>query len=145
MGPRTGSEVGLDPPQPGVAALAAHHDLQAERAAAAGGALPPDAYVFSDDVFGEQPWRPDSTSRKYRHLRWWVKGVSESRLHDLRRLMATQLLGAGVDPKVVAQRGGWSKVATMLDRYAHALPVKDRAAADVLRDARRRFPEAVIA
>jgi hypothetical protein len=46
--------------------------------------------------------------------------------------MATQLLGAGVDPKVVAQRGGWSKVATMLDRYAHALPVKDRAAAEVL-------------
>lgn len=46
--------------------------------------------------------------------------------------MATQLLGAGVDPKVVAQRGGWSKVATMLDRYAHALPVNDRAAADVL-------------
>jgi hypothetical protein len=28
--------------------------------------------------------------------------------------------------------GGWSKVATMLDRYAHALPVNDRAAADVL-------------
>ena len=74
-----------------------------------------------------------------------MKGVSESRLHDLRHFMATQLLGAGVDPKVVAQRGGWSKVATMLDRYAHALPVKDRAAADVLRDARRRFPEAVIA
>jgi hypothetical protein len=46
--------------------------------------------------------------------------------------MATQLLAAGVDPKVVAQRGGWSKVATMLDRYAHALPADDRAAADVL-------------
>jgi hypothetical protein len=30
--------------------------------------------------------------------------------------MATQLLGAGVDPKVVAQRGGWSKVATVLGR-----------------------------
>jgi hypothetical protein len=46
--------------------------------------------------------------------------------------MATQLLGAGIDPKVVAQRGGWSKVATMLDRYAHAIPANDRAAADVL-------------
>jgi integrase len=102
-----------------VAALSAHHDRQVERAAAAGVALPADAYVFSDDVLGQQPWRPDSTSRKYRHLRWWVAGLSESRLHDLRHFMATQLLGAGVDPKVVAQRGGWSKVATMLDRYAH--------------------------
>jgi hypothetical protein len=45
---------------------------------------------------------------------------------------ATRLLGAGVDPKVVAQRGGRSKVATMLDRYAHALTVNDRAEADVL-------------
>jgi integrase len=69
---------------------------------------------------------------EYRYLRWWVPGLSESRLHDLRHFMATQLLGAGVDPKVVAQRSGWSKVTTMLDRYAHALPVNDRAAADVL-------------
>jgi integrase len=127
---RSGRKVALDPYV--VAAHTAHHDVQAERAATAGGVLPPDAYVFSDDVLGEHPWRPDSTSRKYRHLRWWVKGLSESRLHDLRHFMATQLLGAGVDPKVVAQRGCWSKVATMLDRYAHALPVRDRTAADVV-------------
>jgi integrase len=127
---RSGRKVALDPYV--VAALSAHRDRQVERAIAARGALPSDAYVFSDDVLGQQPWRPDSASRKYRHLRWWVPGLSESRLHDLRHFMATQLLGAGVDPKVVAQRGGWSKVATMLDRYAHALPVNDRAAADVL-------------
>ena len=35
---------------------------------------------------------PDSTSRKYRYLRWWVAGLSESRLHELRDFMATQLL-----------------------------------------------------
>jgi integrase len=54
------------------------------------------------------------------------------RLHDFRHYMATTLLAAGVDPKTVAQRGGWTKVATMLDRYAHALPVSDRAAADAI-------------
>jgi integrase len=127
---RSGRKVALDPYL--VAALVAHHDRQVERATAAGAVLAVDTYVFSDDVLGEHPWRPDSTSRKYRHFRWWVSGLSESRLHDLRHFMATQLLGAGVDPKVVAQRGGWSKVATMLDRYAHALPANDRAAADVL-------------
>jgi hypothetical protein len=46
--------------------------------------------------------------------------------------MATQMLAAGIDPRVVGQRDGWSKVAPMLDRYAHALPASDRAAADVL-------------
>jgi len=127
---RSGRKVALDPYV--VAALTAHRDRQMERAHAAGATLPADAYVFSDDGRGQYPWRPDSTSRKYRHLRWWVAGLSESRLHDLRHFMATQMLAAGVDPKVVAQRGGWSKVATMLDRYAHALPASDRAAADVL-------------
>jgi integrase len=97
---RSGRKVALDPYV--VAALSAHRDRQVERAIAARGALPSDAYVFSDDVLGQQPWRPDSASRKYRHLRW-VPGLSESRLHDLRHFMSTQLLGAGVDPKVVAQ------------------------------------------
>ena len=46
--------------------------------------------------------------------------------------MATTLLAARVDPKVVAHRGGWRKVATMLDRYAHALEVPDREAADLI-------------
>jgi integrase len=50
------------------------------------------------------------------------------RLHDLPHYMSTRLLAAGVDPRTVAQRSGWTKVATMLDRYAHALPVNDRAA-----------------
>jgi len=127
---RSGRKVALDPYL--APALAAYRIRQAVRATAVGADLPLDACVFSDDVLGGHPWRPDSTSRKYRHLRWWVAGLSESRLHDLRHFMATQLLGAGVDPKVVAQRGGWTKVATMLDRYAHALPVNDRAAADVL-------------
>jgi len=54
------------------------------------------------------------------------------RLHDFRPYMATTLLAAGIDPETVAQRGGWTKVATMLDRYAHALPVSDRAAADAI-------------
>lgn len=50
---RSGRKVALDPYV--VAALTAHHDLQAERAAAAGTPLPQDAYVFTDDVLGEHP------------------------------------------------------------------------------------------
>jgi integrase len=114
-----------------VAALVAHHDDMFERARAADGVLPSDALVFSDDPLGARPWRPDSTSRKFRTLRW-AAGLDETRLHDLRHFMATVLLGNQIDPKVVAGRGGWSKVATMLDRYAHVIPANDRAAADVM-------------
>lgn len=126
---RSGRKVALDPYA--VAALVAHHDRQYTYALEAGGALPADALVFSDDVLGGRPWRPDSTSRKFRHLRGGL-GLDDVRLHDLRHFMATTLLAAGIDPKVIAQRGGWTKVATMLDRYAHALPAADQAAAGVL-------------
>lgn len=126
---RSGRKVALD--AWAVAALVAHHDRQFTAALEAGAAIPADALVFSDDILGRRPWRPDSTSRKFRQLRDTV-GLDGVRLHDLRHFMATALLAAGVDPKVIAQRGGWTKVATMLDRYAHALPAADRAAADVI-------------
>jgi integrase len=126
---RTGRKVALSPYS--VAALAAHYAEQAEVARAAGAQLPADAYVFSDDPPGQRPWRPESTDRKFRQLRRKVD-METVRLHDLRHYMATRLLAAGVDPKTVAQLGGWTKVATMLDRYAHAQPVNDRAAADAI-------------
>jgi integrase len=124
-----------------VAALVAHQASQAVTAQMAGGHLPADAHVFSDDPLGERPWRPDSTDRKFRQLRSEI-GMDEIRLHDFRHYMATTLLAAGVDPKTVAQRGGWSKVATMLDRYAHALPASDRNAADAIGDILSRRSEA---
>jgi integrase len=126
---RSGRKVALDPYA--VAALTAHHDEQFAKAMAAGGVLPADSLVFTDDLLGARAWRPDSTSRKFRMLRDGLN-LDDVRLHDLRHFMATALLDAGVNPKVVAQRGGWTKVATMLDRYAHAMPATDRAAADVL-------------
>jgi integrase len=111
--------------------LKLHRRTMAERALAAGGTLPADALVFSDDPLGAVPWFPDSTSRKFRLLRGGV-GLDQTRLHDLRHLMATLLLSNRVDPKVVAQRGGWSRVATMLDRYAHSVPAADREAAEIM-------------
>jgi integrase len=126
---KSGRKIALSPYC--VAALIAHRKAQAEVAEAAGGELPAYVDVFSGDPLGERPWRPDSTDRKFRQLRSDI-GMDEIRLHDLRHYMATTLLAVGVDPKTVAQRGGWSKVATMRDRYAHALPAGDRNAADAI-------------
>lgn len=113
------------------ARLRALHIRAKERALAAGTTLPDDAYVWTDDPLGTIPWHPNSTSRKFRAARGGA-GLDETRLHDLRHAMATILIAAGVDPKVVGQRGGWAKVATMLNRYAHATPAADRRAAAVM-------------
>ena len=54
------------------------------------------------------------------------------RLHDLRHSMATLLLSAGEQAKVVQERLGHSTVAFTLDVYAATTPGMQRAAADKL-------------
>jgi integrase len=50
-------------------------------------------------------------------------------IHALRHTHVTDLLSAGVHPKVVSERAGHSSVAFTLDRYAHVLPGMQEAAA----------------
>lgn len=102
-----------------------------ERAAAVGIALSADAYVFSDDPAGRKPWHPDGATYRFRALckRLGIAGVT---LKDLRDYMATELLGAGVDPKIMAERGGWTETTTPLNRYAGFRPARDRDAAETL-------------
>lgn len=49
-------------------------------------------------------------------------GLPRTRFHDLRHSHATQLLGMGVQPKVVSERLGHSSVAFTLGTYGHILP-----------------------
>jgi integrase len=44
------------------------------------------------------------------------------RFHDLRHSHATHLLRAGVNPKVVQERLGHSRVGVTMDVYSHVLP-----------------------
>lgn len=89
------------------------------------------AFVFSHDDGGEQPWRPDSTSRAVRHLRHEV-GLDTLRLHDLRHFVATRLLTSGIDVRTVAGRLGHSTTSTTLNVYAAFVPDADRRAAEVM-------------
>ena len=51
-------------------------------------------------------------------------------IHCLRHTHVTELLRAGVHPKVVSERVGHSSVAFTLQRYGHALPDMQQNAAD---------------
>jgi integrase len=44
------------------------------------------------------------------------------RLYDLRHTMATALLVAGVNPKIVSERLGHASIVLTLDTYSHVIP-----------------------
>jgi integrase len=57
------------------------------------------------------------------------------RFHDLRHFSVTTLIAAGVDVRTVANRAGHAQTSMTLNRYAHAPPERDRAAARILGNA----------
>lgn len=104
-----------------------------ERAAAVGTKLGREGYVFATEPDGSASWRPDNVSARWRRIRK-LADLDGVRLHDLRHYVATQLLGAGVDPRTVAGRLGHANPTVTMTVYGHFLPEKDRAAADFLDD-----------
>jgi integrase len=48
-----------------------------------------------------------------------MKDVPRLRFHDLRHSHATQLLSAGVHPKIAQERLGHSTITTTIDIYSH--------------------------
>jgi integrase len=59
-------------------------------------------------------------------------GLPRIRLYDLRHTMATLLLAAGVNVKVVSERLGHDSFEITLNFYAHALPSMQQGAADTM-------------
>ena len=115
------------------AVLRAHRSRSAERALACGVPLARDAFVFSSQPDGSVSWRPDSTSRRFRHLRQSIGLDEELHLHGLRHFVVTTLLGAGVDLSQVAGRvghGGGGR--TTLAVYSHFQQTRDREVAELL-------------
>ena len=58
-----------------------------------------------------------------------IEGV---RFHDLRHLYATNLLAAGIAPRVTQTMTGHENMTTLQQRYTHVLPEQTRSAADKL-------------
>jgi integrase len=87
-----------------------------------------DHLIFTNDPQGCRPWRPELVSRRWERLRRKL-GLDGVRLHDLRHFVATELLGAGIDVRTVANRLGHARTSTTLDIYWAWVPARDRDAA----------------
>jgi integrase len=73
------------------------------------------------------PWWPSNFNRMW--MRFKKRQGLEIRFHDLRHTHATQLLRAGIHPKVVSERLGHASIGITLDTYSHVMPGMDEEAA----------------
>ncbi len=100
-----------------VAILKAYRAQCAELALAFGVGLDADAYVFSPEPGGAQPWHPDHFGKQWERLRKKI-GLTHVRLHDFRHFHGTELASAGVPMTVVRDRLRHSNLRTT-SMYAH--------------------------
>lgn len=113
--------------------LAAHRLRCEERARLVGVTLGAKAFLFASAIDGSQPWRPDSTSRRFSRLRTAVGLDPELHLHSLRHFVVTTLLNAGVSlPQVAGRVGHGGGGHTTLSVYSHFQQAPDREAAELL-------------
>jgi integrase len=117
-----------------VEALRAHKLRQTEERLSVGPVWVDNGLVFpkEDGSF----WEPDSFSGAF------VKAIHKAGLphltfHGLRHSHATMLLKQGVNPKIVSERLGHSKVGITLDIYSHVVPGMQEEAAQRIDNAFR--------
>ncbi|MDX3662903.1 tyrosine-type recombinase/integrase [Streptomyces sp. ID05-26A] len=91
-----------------------------------------DGRIFSNSVDHSTYWKPDTVSQRYSRL--CDKLDIDTDLHSLRHYSATELIGAGVDPRTVAGRlGHGGGGATTLKVYSAWVSEADQRAAGNLR------------
>jgi len=99
--------------------------------ASASAALMRRAVRLADHVFGDpegKRLRPDSLSRAFARAAREAE-ASNASFHGLRHLHATELLRAGIHPRVVQERLGHGDVTVTLNTYSHVVPgLQERAA-----------------
>lgn len=67
-----------------------------------------------------EPMLPRSLTHEFAKVAGTVDGVPRVKFHDLRHSHATQLLAAGVHPKVAQERLGHATIGITMDLYSHA-------------------------
>ena len=145
-------DIALDPIA--LEVLRRRREVMVKLSADAESALVPDPRVLSYNANGATAANPDTLTHRFAKLcidmempalKALKRSMPEAtrtdlapadrwpfRFHDLRHFSVTTLIAAGVDVRTVADRHGHAKATMTLDRYAHALPERDREAAGVL-------------
>jgi integrase len=130
--------VALDPV--GVETLRRHWRFVVERSKLVESPLVEDPYVLSYQAHCGTSVGPDTLTHRFKALCRRLEAAGDTKrypfhFHELRHFSVTTLLAAGVDLRTVAERHGHAQATMTLNRYAHALPERDRAAAAVLGNA----------
>ncbi|MAU97254.1 MAG: site-specific integrase [Fulvimarina sp.] len=115
--------------------LRAHRVRQAEEQLRLGLRLDEDAFVYAQ-VDGRIV-QPRSLTHEWSRITGKL-ALPRIRFHDLRHSHATQMLAAGVHPKIAQERLGHSTIAITLDLYSHVMPGMQEDAAEQVDAAIRR-------
>lgn len=96
-----------------------HRLAQAEEQLKVG--IRPDENSFVVAQVDGRPLKPVSLTHEWTRL-LAKTSLPRIRFHDLRHSHATQLLAAGVHPKIASERLGHSTIGITLDLYSHVMP-----------------------
>jgi len=89
-----------------------------------------DPYLFTDEVDGSAPWKPDAITQFFTRLRERV-GLEHLTFHDLRKFMETYAQDLGFAPATVAMRAGHDP-SVMSKHYTGRIEEADRALASAV-------------
>lgn len=115
--PKTNRTRAILLPEYAVEELRRHKELQAERLARLNIVHTSETLVCSR-YDGKLLW-PSSLTHEFVKLYKKRPDLPRIRFHDLRHSHATQLLAAGIHPKIAQERLGHSTISTTLDLYSH--------------------------
>lgn len=90
---------------------------------------PNHGFVFTSST--GQPVDARNVQRSFRRILRKAK-LPRMRFHDLRHSCASLLLSQGVQPRVVMETLGHSRISVTMDTYAHVMPTLQREAADAI-------------
>jgi integrase len=123
------SKIALDDEGIGLAVFRDWWEYQSNLSKRADSPLVADPYLLSYNANAGRPVSPDTISHRFAAVAK-AQGVS-CHFHSLRHWSVTEQLAAGIDVPTVSRRHSHASAKMTLDRYAEALPERDRAAAGV--------------
>lgn len=117
--PKSGRGRVVDLPASVAATLRSHRAKQAEQLLPLGLRLTDETFIVADEAGA--PLKPRTLTDAWQKLLSSL-ALPKIRFHDLRHTHATQLLAAGVHPKIASERLGHSTIGITLDLYSHVMP-----------------------